>query len=143
MDVDATNISHETDNLRIDTASASTDQRVHTPAANVAPTSDPASQSRATAIPNKRRYPSERDEARKKKKTGRYIDVRIYAEGKDLEHTHEIQCALTPDGGLDLVGLSQKMNLTACQASRPDIVPNIVLASLSPTGSGCEVTTLV
>jgi hypothetical protein len=143
MDVDATNILHETDNPPIDTATASTDQRVHIPAANVAPTSDLASQSQATAIPRKRRYPFGKDEARKKKKSGRYIDVRIYAEGNDLEHTHEIRCALTPDGGLDLVSLSQKMDLPACQASRPDIIPNMVLASLSSTGSGCEVTTLV
>jgi hypothetical protein len=123
MDVDATNISHEIDHPRIDTASASTDQRVHIPAANVATISDPVSQSQATAIPRKRRYPFGRDEARKRKKTGRFIDVRIYAERNDLEHTHEIQCTLTPDGGLDLVGLSQKMNLATCQASRLDIIP--------------------
>lgn len=51
------------------------------------------------------------------------MNVRIYAEPKDLEHTHEIQCALTPDGRLDLVSLSQKMNLTMCQASRLDAIP--------------------
>ncbi|KAH8977095.1 hypothetical protein EDB86DRAFT_2838449 [Lactarius hatsudake] len=47
---------------------------------------------------------------RKKKKTGGFINVRIYAERKDVDHTHEIQCALTPDGGLNL-------------ASRVDVVP--------------------
>jgi len=36
----------------------------------------------------------------------------------DVEHTHEIQCALTPDGRLDLVGLSQKFNLATYQVSR-------------------------
>jgi hypothetical protein len=143
MDVDAADISHETNNSRLNTASASMDQRVHIPAAHDAPILDPASQSQATAIPSKRRYPFGRDEARKRKKTGRYIDVRIYAERKDLEHTHEIRCALTPDGRLDLVSLSQKMNLTACQASRLDIIPKMVLASLSATGSRCQVTTLV
>ncbi|KAH9013100.1 hypothetical protein EDB85DRAFT_1899919 [Lactarius pseudohatsudake] len=38
----------------------------------------------------------------KRKKTGGFINVRIYAERKDVDHTHEIQCALTPDGGLNL-----------------------------------------
>jgi hypothetical protein len=80
MDVDATNILHEINNPQIDMASASTDQQVHIPAANVTPISDPASQSQATVIPRKRCYPFRRDEARKRKKTGRFIDVRIYAE---------------------------------------------------------------
>ena len=53
MDVDAANISHETNNSRIDTASASADQLVHIPAANTAPISDPASQSQTAAIPSK------------------------------------------------------------------------------------------
>lgn len=56
--------------------------------------------------------------------------MRVYAERKDLKHAHEIQCELTPDGGLDLVILSQKMNLSACQASQLDVVPICVLGML-------------
>lgn len=129
MAVDTPNISHGTappvipNSPRIGTAPASTDHLVQIPAANAAPISDPASHSWATAILSKRPYPFSGDGARKKKKTGEYINVRIYAERKDLEHTHEIQCALMPDGGLDLVSLSQKMNLTAYQASRLDVIP--------------------
>jgi hypothetical protein len=147
MDVDAASISHGTNNPRRDTASTSTDQPVRLPAANAAPVSNLASQSKTTAIPSKRSYPfvkKKGDEARKmkRKKTVGYIDVRIYAERKDLEHTHEIRCALTTDGGLDLVSLSHRMNFTACQASRLDII----LWSrpcLSSTGSGCSLKTLV
>lgn len=110
-------------------APASTDHPVHIPAANAAPISDPASQSSTTAIPRKRPHLFGGDGARKKKKTAGYINVRIYAERKDLEHTHEAQCALTPDGGLDLVSLSQKMNLTTCQASGLDVFPMYGLGS--------------
>jgi hypothetical protein len=127
MDVDTANISHGANHCHIDTASASTDQLAYIPAANITPISDLASQSKTTAIPKKRSYPFERDEARKRKKTGAYIDVRIYAERKDLEHTHEVRCALTPDGGLDLESLSHKMNIRACQASRLEVIPNMVL----------------
>ncbi|KAH8979322.1 hypothetical protein EDB83DRAFT_2327161 [Lactarius deliciosus] len=108
---------------RIDTAPELTSHLVHTPAANAAPVLEPASQPSTTAIPSKRPYPFSGDGARKKKKTGRFINVRIYAERKDVDHIHEIQCALTPDGGLNLVGLSRKMNLTAYQASRINVSP--------------------
>ena len=136
MDVDAANISHDTvppvipNSSQIDRAPASADRVVHIPAAHAAPISDLASQLSTTAIPSKRSYPFGRDEARKKKKTRGYINVRIYAERKDLEHTHEIRCALTPDGGLDLVSLSHKLNFTACQESRLDVIPDMTLAVL-------------
>ncbi|KAH9046705.1 hypothetical protein EDB84DRAFT_1435351 [Lactarius hengduanensis] len=123
MAVDTPDISHGTTppaipiSPRIDTAPELTSHLVHTPVPV------PASQSSTTAIPSKRPYPFSGDGgARKKKKTGGFISVRIYAERKDVNHTHEIQCALTPDGGLNLVGLSRKMNL-ACQASRIDVIP--------------------
>ncbi|KAI9444424.1 hypothetical protein BJY52DRAFT_1228866 [Lactarius psammicola] len=112
MDVDTPDISHGTtppvapNSPRMDTAPALTGHLVHIPAANAAPISEPASQPSTTTIPNKRPYPFSRDEAKKKKKkTGGYINVRIYAERKDVDHTHEIQCALTPDGGLNLASL--------------------------------------
>jgi len=88
------------------------------PTANAALTLRRVSQSPKTAIPSKRSYPFIGDEPRKKKRTEIYINVRIYAKKNDVEHTHEIQCALTPDGGLDLVGLSQKFNLATYQVSR-------------------------
>ncbi|KAH9174098.1 hypothetical protein EDB89DRAFT_1904811 [Lactarius sanguifluus] len=128
MAVDTPNILHGTTlpaipkSPRIDTALALTGHLVDIPAANAAPIPEPASQPSTTAIPSKRPYPFSRDKARKKKKTGGFINVRIYAERKDVDHTHEIQCALMPDGGLNLVSLSQKMNLTACQASRVDVI---------------------
>lgn len=81
----------------------------------------PACRSSKIAIPNKRRNPFGKGGPRKKKKTERYVDVRIYAQRKDLGHTHEIQCALTPDGSLDLASLSQKLNFKGCQASHPDL----------------------
>jgi hypothetical protein len=78
MDMDTANILHGT-NSQIDTASASTDQQVDIPAANVIP--DLASQSKTTAILSKQSYTFESDEARKRKKTRGYIDdVTIYAE---------------------------------------------------------------
>ena len=77
-----------------------------------------------------------------KRKTRVYIDVRIYAEQKDLEHTHEIRYTLTPNSGLDLESLSHKMNFRACQASQLEIIPDIVLI-ISPTDYGCPVMTLV
>lgn len=87
------------------------------PEVNVAPMSDPASQSSKTVIPSKRCNPFGGGGPRKRNKTERYVDVRIYAQRRDLEHTHEIQCALTADGGLDLATLSQELNLERCQAS--------------------------
>ncbi len=107
----------------MDRAPALTGHLVHIPAENAGPLSEPASQPSMAAIPSKQPYPFSRDKAKKKKKKTRgYINVRIYAERKDVDHTHEIQCALTPDGGLNLVSLSQKMNLTACQASLVDVI---------------------
>ncbi|KAH9016008.1 hypothetical protein EDB85DRAFT_1898423 [Lactarius pseudohatsudake] len=130
MAVDTPDISHGTTpaipkSPRIDTVPALTGHPAHIPAANAAPVPEPASQPSTTAIPSKRPYPFGGDKARKrkKKKTGGFINVRIYAERKDVDHTHEIQCALTPDGGLNLVSLSRTLNLTACQASRVDVVP--------------------
>lgn len=77
---------------------------------NSVPTSGPV-------FPSKRRNPFGEGGSRKKMKIGRYADVRIYAQRKDLEHTREIQCTLTPDGGLDLANLSQKLKLKGCQVS--------------------------
>ena len=44
---------------------------------------------------------------------------------------NEIECALTPDGGLDLVGLSQKLNVKECQASRCNAILIVALAVLT------------
>ncbi len=136
MDVETPDISHGTtppvaqNSPRMDRAPALTGHLVHIPAANAAPISELASQPSMIAISSKQPYPFSRDEAKKKKrKTGGYINVRIYAEQKDVDHTHEIQCALTPDGGLNLVSLSQKMNLTACQASLVDVIPILGLST--------------
>ena len=74
-------------------------------------------------IPRKRSYPFNKDVPRKKRKTERYVNVRIYVRQKDLEHMNEIECALMPDGGLDLVGLCQKLNLEGCQASWLNVIP--------------------
>jgi len=117
------NIPHESTlsvSIRMDdsTILASRQHSMHTPDVNVAPMSDPASQSLNIAIPSKRRNPFGEGGLRKKNKTERYVDVRIYAQRRDLEYTHEIQCALTPDGGLNLVSLSQELNLEQCQASK-------------------------
>ena len=57
------------------------------------------------------------DVPRKKRKTEHYVVVRIYDQRKDLEHTDEIECALMPDGELDLAGLSERLNVKGCQAS--------------------------
>lgn len=99
------------------TTPASRQHFMHIPDVNVAPMSGPTSQSSAIAIPSKRPNPFGGGGLRKKNKTERYVDVRIYAQRRDLRHTHEIQCALTPDGGLDLASLSQELNLKGCQAS--------------------------
>lgn len=81
------------------------------------PVLDPVCQPSKIVIPSKRRDPFGEGGSRKKMKIERYADVRIYAQRKDLEHTYEIQCALTPDGGLDLANLSQKLKLTGCKVS--------------------------
>ena len=87
MDVDTANISHDTvppvipNSSQIDRAPALADHVVHIPAAHTASSiSDLASQLSTTAIPSKWSYHFGRDEARKKKKTRGYINVRIYAE---------------------------------------------------------------
>jgi len=49
---------------------------------------------------------------------GSSMVVRIYEQRKDLEHTDEVECTLTSDGGLDLVGLSQRLNSKGLQVSR-------------------------
>lgn len=84
---------------------------------NVTPMSDTISQSSKIA-PSKRRNPFGEGGLRKRTKTKRYVDVRIYAQPRDIQHTREIKCALTPDGGLDLASLSQELNLKGCQASK-------------------------
>ena len=55
-------------------------------------------------------------------KKKRYVVVRVYKQRKDLEHTDEIEHPLMPDGGLDLVALSQELNVKGCQASRCNVV---------------------
>src|SRR6266702_6016062 len=86
MDVETPDILHGTtppvaqNSPRMDRAPALTGHLVHIPAANAAPISEPASQPSMTAIPSKRPYPFSRDETKKKKrKTGGYINIRIYA----------------------------------------------------------------
>jgi hypothetical protein len=59
------------------------------------------------------------------------VIVRTYKHRKDLEHTNEVECALTPDGGLDLVGLSRELNVKGCQASRRNNIPIAALAVLT------------
>lgn len=86
---------------------------------NDAPTSGPACRLSKVAIPSKRPYPYGEGEPRKRLRTERYANVRIYAQKKDLDHTHEIQWALTPDGGLDLASLSHKLKLKGCQVIHP------------------------
>jgi hypothetical protein len=103
--------------IRMDTTMASGQHSMRIPDVNVTPMSDPASQSSKIAIPSKRRNPFGEGGPRKRNKSEIYVDVRIYAQQKALQHTHEIQCALTPDGGLDLGRLSQELNLEGCQAS--------------------------
>lgn len=88
---------------------------------NDAPTSGPACRLSKIAIPSKRRYPFSEGGPRKRLRTERYANVRIYAQRKDLEHTHEIQWALTPDGGLDLAEISHKLKLKGCQVIHPGL----------------------
>jgi hypothetical protein len=82
----------------------------------------PTGQSSKIAIPSKRSYPFGKDVPRKKRKKESYVTVRVYKQRKDLEHTDEIECALMPDGGLDLVALSQELNVEGCQAGRCNVI---------------------
>lgn len=102
---------------------APTDDQEKMPDGNTDCTSAPGCQSNTIAIPSKQSYPFGKDAPRKKRKVESYILVRIYEQRKDLEHMNEIEYPLTPDGGLDLVGLSQKLNVRQCQASRFNIIP--------------------
>ncbi|KAH9026544.1 hypothetical protein EDB85DRAFT_1893409 [Lactarius pseudohatsudake] len=102
MAVDTPDISHGTTpaipkSPRIDAAPALTSHLV-----------EPASQPSTTAVHEQTTPTLQWDKARKRKKTGGFINVRIYAERKDVDTTHEIQCALTPDGGLNLRSLPPK-----------------------------------
>ena len=106
-----------------DTAPALTHDLEQIPAKNVDHTLSPACQSFGITVLSKRSYPLSEDAPRKRRKRGSYMIVRTYKHRKDLEHTDEIECALTPDGGLDLIGLSQKLNIKGCQASRCNAVP--------------------
>ena len=105
---------------RTDTASTSTNKIKQIPAANAGGMSAPTCQPSKVVVPCKRPYPCEKDvlTSRKKRKTGSSVVVRIYEQRKDLEHTDEVECALTSDGGLDLVGLSQRLNGKGLQVSR-------------------------
>lgn len=89
--------------------------------------STPTCQKCEITIPSKRSYPFAQDAPsdvpRKKKKDERFIIVRVYQQRKDLQHTNEIKCALTPDGGLDLVALSHKLNVNECWVGRFDVIP--------------------
>jgi hypothetical protein len=114
------NIPHESMlavSIMDDTTMVSRQHSTRVPEVNVAPMSDPTSQSSKAVIPSKRCNPFGGGGPRKRNKTERYVDVRIYAQRRDLEHTHEIQCALTADGGLDLATLSRELNLERCQVS--------------------------
>jgi hypothetical protein len=90
---------------------------------NDAPISDSACRLSEIAIPRKRSNPFGGGGPRKKIKTERYVNVRIYAQPTDLEHTHEIQCALTPDGDLDLAGLSKQLKVKGCDVSHLLVIP--------------------
>jgi hypothetical protein len=127
--VDTSYIPHESmfavtsNNPRSDTAPH--DQEM-IPAAYADSTSTPACQSCEITIPSKRPCPFGEDvpsDVPRKKKRERFIIVRVYQRRKDLEHTHEIECALRPDGGLDLVGLSQKLNVNECRVGRFNVIP--------------------
>lgn len=88
------------------------------PAANAGGMSTPTCQPSKVVVPSKRSHPFRKDGPRKKRKTDSFVIVRIYDQRKDLEHTDEIEYALTPDGGLDLAGLSEMLNVKGCQVSR-------------------------
>lgn len=122
--VDATQIPQDSappvasNSPRTDSTSAQHLKVESIPDVNDSLVSAPTCQPSKVAIPSKRRNPFGGDGPRKKVKTERYVNVRIYAQRKDLEHTDEIQCALTPDGGLDLACLSQKLKSKGCQVSQ-------------------------
>ena len=62
--------------------------------------------------------------------------VRAYKQRKDLEHMDEVECALMPDGDLDLVSVSQKLNVRECQASQFNAIPFCGPCLLLPEGPG-------
>ena len=107
-----TNIPHESTpsvSIRMDDATMASRQHSM---------SDPVPQPSKIVIPSKRRNPFGGGGLRKKNKTAEgYVGMRIYAQRRDLVCTHEIQCALMPDGALDLVNLSKKLNLERCEVS--------------------------
>jgi len=107
----------------MNTAPAVTSDLEQTPAENAdCRSSLPTGQSSNIAIPSKRAYPFGKDVPRKKRKKASYVTVRVYKQQKDLEHKVEIECALMPDGGLDLVALSQELNIQRCQASQCNVI---------------------
>jgi hypothetical protein len=108
---------------RVDTASALTHDQDPIPTANAGHTSAIACQSHRIAIPSKRSCPFGKDVPRKRRRKESYVIVRAYKQRKDLEHTDEVECALTPDGDLDLVSVSRKLNVRECQASRFNAIP--------------------
>jgi hypothetical protein len=108
---------------RVDIASALTHNQDPIPTANVGHTSAIACQSHRIAIPSKRSCPFGKDVPRKRRKKESYVIVRAYKQRKDLEHTDEVECALTPDGDLDLVSVSRKLSVRECQASRFNAIP--------------------
>ena len=118
-----------TNNPRMDTEPALTHNLDRIPAANVGCTSASACQPAKVAIPSKRPCPFSKDVPRKKRKEENYVVVRIYEQRKDLEHTNEIECALTPEGALDLKGLSHKLNVKESQASQLNVISSLCVAS--------------
>lgn len=90
-------------------------------------TSQPACQPSEITIPSVRLCPFGEDVPsdvpKKKKKKDRFIIVRVYQQRKDLRHTNEVKCALTPDGGLDLVSLARELNVNKCQVGRFNVIP--------------------
>lgn len=125
---------------RVDTASALPHDQDPIPIANVGHI---ACQSHRIAIPNKRSCPFGKDVPRKRRKKERYVIVRAYKQRKDLEHTDEVECALTPDGDLDLENVSRKLNVRECQARRSNAIPLYICrpCSLLLSGPGCPLFT--
>jgi len=103
---------------RVDIVLALTHDQDPIPTANVSHTSAIACQLHRIAIPSKWSCPFGKDVPRKRRKKESYVIVRAYKQWKDLEHTDEVECALTPDGDLDLVSVSQKLSVRECQASQ-------------------------
>ena len=123
---------------RVDTASALPQDQDPIPIANVGHI---ACQSHRIAIPNKRSCPFGKDVPRKRRKKERYVIVRAYKQRKDLEHTDEVECTLTPDSDLDLVSVSRKLNVRECQARRSNAIPLCRPCSLLLSGPGCPLFT--